>query len=435
MLASDNHAELHEFCEALHPAATADFMSGLTAQETWAVLRHADPALRTEIFHYFDRPRQLELVTEQDRNEVAQLLYEMATDDRVDLLNELEPALVESLLELLPKDERRDTLRLQSYPEGTAGAVMTTEVVKLAETLTVSEALDVLRQRSDDVETIYYLYIVDDGNHLRGVLSTRDLISSLATPNKPLRDIMDPRVISVDVLDDQEEVAQKVAFYDLLAIPVVDDQHQMLGIITHDDVIDVVLEEATEDAHRFAGVAPLETTYMEAALLRLFWSRGVWLAPLFFAAFLTANAIRFYEAELNQWTFLLYFLPMIMSSGGNSGNQSATLIITGLTTGDLTVKDWSRVVGREIVMGLLLGGMLAIFFVPVGYMFDIRSLQVVPATLVLVVTCGTLVGSVMPLVFSSLGQDPALMSNPFVAGVIDIVGILIYVHVAIFILR
>jgi magnesium transporter len=434
MISTQNTAELSEFCQALHPAATADFMSALTADEAWQVLESAPPEVCSQIFLYFDRPRQLEIVANQPHDKIVNLLSQMALDDRVDLLNEVEPALAEALVERLPRQERRETLRLQSYPEGTAGAVMTTEVAKLAETLTVSEALEQLRQRASEVETIYYLYIVDEANHLRGVLSTRYLISSLTTPNKLLRELMDTGVISVDVHDDQEVVAQKVAYYDLLAIPVVDEQHQMLGIITHDDVMDVVREEATEDAHRIAGVEPLDDGYLQTALPRLCWSRGVWLAPLFFGALLTASAINHYEIHLSHWSFLIWFLPLIISSGGNSGNQSATLVITALVTGDVTIKDWSRIVLRELIMGLLLGSLLALMFLPIGWAFAPQAILVVPVTLVLVVLCGTLVGSVLPLMFQWLGQDPALMSNPFVAGIIDIVGILLYVNVAIMIL-
>ncbi len=434
MLTAENSAELHEFCQALHPAATADFMSGLNAQEAWQVLQYAPAEMRIQIFHYFDRERQMEIVASQDRAAVASLLSEMARDDRVDLLNEVEPELAEELVALMPREERRETLRLQAYPEGTAGAVMTTEVAKLTETLTVSEALQELSRQSATVETIYYLYVVDEANHLRGVLSTRDLISSLGSPNKLLRDVMENRVISVDVLDDQEEVARKVAYYDLLAIPVVDDQHQMLGIITHDDVIDVVREEATEDAHRIAGVAPLESGYLQTALPRLCWNRGIWLAPLFFGSLLTATAMHRYQEALDRWAFLILFLPMIVSSGGNSGNQSATLIITALTTGNISPKHWMQVVVREAVMGVSLGLLLATAFLPIAWLMAPDALLVVPATLLLVVLCGTLVGSTLPLLFSWLGQDPALMSNPFVAGVIDIVGIVIYVNVAMLLL-
>ena len=278
-------------------------MAGLTSDEAWHVLHHASSERRAEIFQYFDHDRQVDILRTQDQDKVVELVASMAPDDRVDLLNELEPEFAEQLVSKMPSDERRETRRLQAYPEGTAGAVMTTEVAKLAETQSVSEALEALRQRSRSVETIYYLYVVDDSDHLRGVLSTRDLISSLATPDQTLREIMETEVITVDVNDDQEEVAQKVAYYDLLAIPVVDEQHRMLGIITHDDIIDVVREEATEDAHRIGGVAPLESGYLRTSLLKLAWHRGVWLAPLFFAALLTAGAINFYEETLENWAF------------------------------------------------------------------------------------------------------------------------------------
>ncbi|MCP4192030.1 MAG: magnesium transporter [Planctomycetaceae bacterium] len=435
MLNSHNADDLSEFCEAIHPAATADFMSGLSATEAWLVLQHASPETRAEIFHYFDPDRQIRILKKQDRGQIVELLTIMAPDDRVDLLNEVDEGLADELVALLPADERRETLRLSAYPEDTAGAVMTTELVKLSENLTVSEALDELRKLAKEAETIYYVYVVDESEHLRGVLSARDLISSLSTPNRLLRDIMETEPITVDAYDDQEDVARKVAQYDLLAIPVVDEQHRMLGIITHDDVIDVVREEATEDAQRIGGVAPLEAGYLQTPIWRLFWKRGIWLLPLFFAALLTAGAIHNYDVQLEKWSFLIWFLPLVISSGGNSGNQSATLVITALTNGNVRLSDWFMVITREFTMGLLLGGALAMVFLPVGFTVAPDAVMVVPLTLLLVVVCGTLVGSALPLIFQRLGQDPALMSNPFVAGIVDIVGIIIYVNVAILILN
>ena len=434
MLNSDNSADLNEFCEAIHPAATADFMSGLSSNEAWQVLQHASPETRAEIFHYFDRDRQIEILKEQDREQVVELVTIMAPDDRVDLLNEVDEDFARQLVELLPVEERRETLRLSAYPEDTAGAVMTTELVKVSEDLTATEALDELRRLAREAETIYYVYVVDDSDHLRGVLSARDLISSLSTPDKPLRDIMETEPITVDAYDDQEDVARKVAQYDLLAIPVVDEQHRMLGIITHDDIIDVVREEATEDAQRIGGVAPLEAGYLQTPIWRLFWNRGIWLLPLFFGALLTAGAIHNYEVQLDEWSFLIWFLPLVISSGGNSGNQSATLVITAMTNGNVRLGDWVKVVTRELAMGLLLGGALAVVFLPVGLTVAPDAVVVVPLTLLLVVVCGTLVGSALPLIFQRLGQDPALMSNPFVAGIVDIVGIIVYVNVAIVVL-
>jgi magnesium transporter len=439
MLAAGNSAELKEFCEAIHPAATADFMAGLTADEAWQVLRQAQKETRSQIFNYFDPARKIEIIETQNREEIADLLQDLAPDDRVDLLNAIGSTLGDQLVELLPAEERRETLRLQSYPEGTAGAVMTTEVARLDESLTVREALEELSKSSPQLETIYYLYVVDDSGHLRGVLSARDLISSLSSPNRRLREIMETEPITVHANDDQEEVARKVAYYDLLAIPVVDEQHRMLGIITHDDVIDVVREEATEDAHLIGGVHPLEAGYLQTGVTKLWWNRGIWLAPLFFAELLTAKAIKMFEQPLSSAAWLVAFMPLVISSGGNSGNQSATLIITGLTTGDIKLRDWLLVVGRELLMGLLLGGLLALMFLPIGWLIEPeitswRPALVVPFTLVLIVICGTLCGSVLPLIFKRLGQDPALMSNPFVAGIVDVVGIVIYVTVAMMLL-
>ncbi|MCA9216080.1 MAG: magnesium transporter [Planctomycetales bacterium] len=437
MLESGNSTELRDFCEALHPAATAEFMEGLTVDEAWRVLQEATRETRSEIFSFFDEARQIEILETQDREQVAQLIEDLAPDDRVDVLNEIEPQLSEQLIKLLPSDDRRETLRLQAYPEGTAGAVMTTEVIKLDESLTIRHALEQLQKQSNEVETIYYLYVVDELDHLRGVLSARDLISSLKSPEKTLRDLMETEPLTVDVHDDQEEVARKVAHYDLLAVPVVDDQHRFQGIITHDDIIDVVREEATEDAHRIAGVEPLDAGYLQTRISQLCWNRGVWLAPLFFAAMLTAKAMERFDERLSEPAWLWLFIPLVISAGGNSGNQSATLVITALTTGNVRISDWLTVVRRELLMGLLLGTLLAVVFLPTGWLVapelnatNPMNLAVIPVTLLFVVCSGTIVGSILPLLFQRLGQDPALMSNPFVAGIVDILGILLYVMVA-----
>ena len=436
MLATNNAAELREFCAALNPGRTAEFMEGLTAGETWAVLRHADPTERIEIFTFLEEATQVEIIQTQDRREIAGLIAELPPDDRVDMLKEVEKPLVDELLSMLPAEERRDIIRLRAYPEETAGAVMTTDVAKLSEHLTVGQALDELRRQAEGLETIYYLYTVDEEDHLRGIVSSRQLISTMGRPDTPLAELMESDVLSVNVDDDQEEVAQKVARYDLIAIPVVDQEHRMLGIITSDDVMDVVREEATEDAHRIAGVDPLEQGYLETGLLTLGWKRGIWLTLLFVGALLTALALQRYETQLDQWIWLVLFLPLVISSGGNTGNQSATLIITALTIGDITLSDWRRVIWRELLMGLLLGGFLGLLSVAVVFLIhpddrSVRAAMVVPLTLLLVVVSGALAGSLLPLLFKRLGLDPALMSSPFVAGIIDILGIVIYVNVAI----
>jgi len=437
MLAGHDENGLREFCIALHPARTAEYMEGLSAEESWEVLRHAEMEVRVEIFKYFDSDVQVEIIESQPHDEVAAMVAEAAPDDRVDLLSEVDETIVsEQILPRLPVDERRDFLRLSAYPEGTAGAIMTTDVATLAESLTVREALDELARSATEVETIYYIYVVDNDGHLRGLVSARQLVSAIRRPTQLLGEMMETDLLVAHVLEDQEDVANKVARLDLLAIPVVNDEHHMIGIITHDDVIDVVREEATEDAHRIAAVDPLGEGYLKTHLLTMSWKRGMWLTILFFGAMLTAWALRRHEAHLDTWTWLVLFIPLIISSGGNTGSQSATLIITALSTGDIRLADWLRVIWRELAMGVLLGGFLAIlsFGVAVAFAPNLLSACVLPATLVLVVMAGTLAGSILPMIFARLGWDPAMMSNPFVAGIIDILGIEIYVQVAMLIL-
>lgn len=443
MLAENDHAGLQEFCTALHPARTAEFMEGLTAPEQWAVLRHAELALREQIFSYIPHERQVEIIETQDRAEVAELIADVAADDRVDLLHDVREEVVEELLPLLPLQVRREILRLREYPEGSAGAMMTTEVAKLSEHLTSKQALDELSKQAELLETIYYLYVVDKEDHLRGVVSTRQLVTAIGKPTVTLGELMSPDVVAVNATEDQEEVARKVAKYDLLAIPVVDGQRRLVGIITHDDVIDVVQEEATEDAQRIAAVTPLESGYLQTGVFTLTWKRGIWLTILFFTALFTASALQAYQARLEQWGWLVLFIPLVMSSGGNSGNQSATLIITALSTGNIRLSDWYKIAWREIQVGLLLGGFLAFCgFVVVWVITEDENaaLQrwwplVVPLTLLLVVTCGAFFGSMLPLLFKRLGLDPALMSNPFVAGLSDILAIVIYMTVALTLLH
>jgi len=430
MLAENDAAALREFCTALHPARTAEFMEGLTGQEAWAVLQHAELPLRVQIFGFLPIEKQVEIVEQEEREAIAEFIGELPPDDRVDLLQEVEPWIVEEIMPLIATDERRDIQRLRQYPEGTAGAIMTTAFARLSEDLPVDQVKPTLREQAEDLETIYYLYVVDKEDHLRGLISFREVV--MGDPGTPVGDLMERDLVSVNVLEDQEEVAEKVAKYDLLAIPVVDEEHRMLGIITHDDVIDVMREEATEDAHMIGGVAPLREGYLETSLGTLTWKRGIWLAILFLAALLTAIALDHYEGVTQQITWLVLFIPLVISTGGNSGNQSATLVITALSTGDVELGDWCRVVWRELVMGILLGGTLGFvgFFCALPVAPTYLSAGVIPVTLVLVVMAGTLVGSLLPLVFSRLGLDPAMMSNPFVAGIIDVLGIIIYMHVA-----
>ena len=432
MLAEDRTDELREFCTALHPARTAEFMEGLDDEETWRVLQHAQPTLQAEVFQYFPVDRQVELIATQDEKQIAVLVTQLPADDAVDLLRKVPEDRVDTILALVPAPDRRDIRRLQTFAEGTAGAMMTTEVACLAETLTVRQALDELSRQAERLETIYYIYVVDTTNHLRGVVSGRLLISAIGRPETTLADLMKTDVVSVKVHDDQEQVAQKVAFYNIMAIPVVDDANHMMGIITHDDVIDVVREEAAEDVQRIVAVKPLSDSYLRTPVLLLSWKRGFWLLILFFAALSTAFALRMYQSWLDTYAWLVLFIPLIISSGGNSGSQSSTLIISALVTKDVELSDWGLIVRREIIMGLILGGIMgamgflcALILAPTPF-----TALIIPITILCVVLCGTCLGSILPLIFKRMGLDPAMMSNQFVAGLSDLLGILIYVNVA-----
>ncbi len=437
MLADNNVAELSDFCVAMHPSRTASFMEALEDDEIWRVLAHTSPDNVADIFSYFDVDRKHSLLNTDRRQQAAELVAHLPSDDRVDLLQEINDTLRQAILDLLPVEERRDIQRLSQYPDGTAGAVMTTEMAKLSEKLTIREALNEIGRQSEDYETIYYLYIVDAEERLRGLVSARQLLSVMKTPDTLISDIMETDLVTVMVMEDQEEVADKVAQLDLLAIPVIDQSQRLVGIITHDDIIDVFQEEATEDAHRSGAVEPLDESYLRTSVLTLSWKRGIWLTILFFCALLTAIALEQYEERLKLLYWLVPFIPLIISSGGNSGSQSATLIITALSRGHIELSDWFKVIVRELVMGLLLGVGLAVmglaasvFFIPDDPQISRLAIFVVPVTLILVVLTGTLTGSILPLVFERLGLDPAMMSNPFVAGIVDILGIVIYMTVA-----
>jgi magnesium transporter len=437
MLLENRTDELREFCVALHPARTAEFMEGLNNDETWHVLQHAQPTVQADIFQYFEWDRKIELLESHDDKQVAVLVTQLPADDAVDLLKELPESRVDEILALVPAPDRRDIRRLQTFEEGTAGALMTTEVACLSETLTVRQALEELSRQAERLETIYYIYVVDDTNHLRGIVSGRTLISSIGRPETPLADLMKSDVVTVNAHDDQGTVAHKVAFYNIMAIPVVDDNNHMLGIITHDDVIDVVREEAAEEMQKIAAVEPLNDSYLRTPLMILSWKRGIWLLILFFAALSTAFALKSYQAELERYAWLMLFIPLVISSGGNSGSQSSTLIISALATKDIDLSDWSKIVRRELVMGLVLGGVMGVF----GYFCALFlaptpfDALVIPITILSVVICGTCMGSMLPLMFKRIGWDPALMSNQFVAGLSDLLGILIYVNVALLFLR
>jgi magnesium transporter len=317
--------------------------------------------------------------------------------------------------------------------------MMTTSYARLREGMTVRQALDALGREAEDIETIYYVFVLDADEHLRGVVSARQLISAVGRPNLLIDDLMERAVVSVDVTDSQELVAQRVAKYDLHAIPVVDHEHHMLGIITHDDVIDVVAEEATEDAYRMAAIEPMEENYLEASYLDVWRKRSFWLLSLFLAEFLTFTVMTYFENEMKAVFVLSLFVPLVISVGGNSGSQAATLITRAMALGHVGLGDWFRVLWHELLMGVALGATLGAAGLVRGAATSSRvldgvnrwSMGLVVGTAVMgICLWGTIVGSMLPVLFKRMGFDPGYASTPFVATFVDVTGIVIYFTVA-----
>ncbi len=431
MLADGDTAGLREVAEELHPATVAEFSEGLEEADIWRLIDTVPVERQAEIFPYYPLPRQVELVKAADRAHLGPLLEWMAADNRDDLLRELDPEFVEEILPLVAKAERHDIRMLLSCPEGSAGSLMTTEYASLPADIPAGEAIARLRMQAPDSESIYYIYVLDAERHLVGFVSLRDLI--LAKPTALVADLMQRDVITVRMDESQDKVVDLLARFDFIAIPVVDDHARLVGIVTHDDVLDAVRQEATDEAQMSAAITPLGEGYLDAAITSMTWKRGVWLAILFATAAVTAMVLSTWKSP-HVW--LVAFIPLVIASGGNSGNQSATLVITALSTGDCRLSDWRRILRREFALGLLLGTILAVpgYLLALAYAPTPAQAVVIPATILLVVLIGSLVGSVLPLLFRSLGLDPALMSNPFVSAIVDVVGLVVYMGLALVLL-
>lgn len=429
MLEENDVAGLQEFCNALYPGVAAEVLEGLEPSQAWEVLTHCQPVTQAYIFQFLPLTYQVELVDSIDRQSLSKLIEEMSPDDRVDLLERMDSDEVENLLPLVAQAERSDIRKLLSYPEDSAGSIMTTEYASLPADITVQEAINRLRLQAPSRETIYYVYITDSDRHLIGFLSLRHLIE--AKPGVKLSDVMERDVISVRVDDDQEVVAGEIARYDFIAIPVVDHQNKLVGIVTHDDAADVLQEEATEDQQRLAAVEPLEDAYLATNLRTLAWKRGFWLMILLGASFLTAWVIGLFIDESGGGSWMMMFLPLVLASGGNTGSQSATLIIRTLALGESTQGDWRRIAVREAFLGMLLGAALGLVsFAIACSLVSTSQALVVGLTVLCVVFVGTLIGAMLPIWFQKIGVDPALMSNPLIAALVDVIGVILYYTIA-----
>ena len=418
--------------EELHPKSLADVAEVLPREQVAPFLRALPPPRAAAVLGYLDEELRTGLLEEMSPEQAALLVSEMTPDDRADVLDELEEATADEILHDLPEAERQETERLMQYDAESAGGLMTTEFVAVEQGLTTDEALARVRvaARSGRKEAMHAIYVTDPRGALVGVLSLRELV---AAPDGTLvSDVAWAEVVKVPATADRAEVARVTTEYDLVAIPVVDAFDRIIGVITVDDVIDAIVEEQTEDVQKLGAVQPLEEPYFSAGFWSVARKRVGWLVFLFVGEMFTGTAMRHYEDTLAQAIALTLFIPLIISSGGNSGSQSATLITRALAVGDVEIGDAMRVFLRETGQGLALGACLgAIGFVRALMWGTTPTMAaVVSLTLVLVVLVGAVVGAMLPLVFKRLGFDPAIASSPFVASLVDVTGLLVYFTIA-----
>lgn len=430
--------------EELLAADIADLLLTLEHDDAVKLFKALEPRKRVHAFEFLSLEEQERLVENLGSDTLGSVLDGMSSDDRADLFRYLPEAARERLYPMLAQAERNDVKRLLEFKEGTAGSVMSTEYATIKPEMTVSEALEHLRHVAPQRETIYVLFVIDERRHLVGVVSLRELITAVA--GSKVSGIMRREVISAKATADREEVAALISKYDFLALPIVDENDVLLGIVTHDDVIDVIKAEATEDAQKVGGMEALDLPYMETPVLTMVRKRGLWLVLLFVGQMFTANAMSHFEKEITVALVLALFVPMIISSGGNSGGQAASLIIRALAVGEVRMADWWRVVRREIVTGVLLGTMLGVlgfaqvmvraWFSPEDYKgHGALVAATITVSLVVIVMWGSLAGSMLPILLKRLGLDPATSSTPFVATLCDVTGIVIYFAIAILMLR
>lgn len=425
-----NFKELSLVLKDMHPADVVDIMRELGPTERAITFRVLDRAKIAEVFSLFHPDEGEELLKYFTEQRVKEILLEMDPDDRTQLLDELPASLVDKLLKLLPKEERDETNILLNYPSESAGRVMTTEYVDLKTEMTVSEALDHIRKTGPDRETIYTCYVVSEDRILCGAVSLKDII--LAKSDQKISQIMSENVHKVHTTDDQEDVARSIQKYDYLALPVVDSEDHLVGIITVDDILDIVQEEATEDFHKMAAMQLPEEKYFRSGILKHISGRIIWLLILIMAATLSGKILQKYSLALNSVIALVYFIPMLMGAGGNIGSQSSTLVIRALATGELTLNQWWKVISREACTGVILGVALGLtaFIIAVIFIGNTMLGITVGISVTIVVIVGNLAGAAVPLVFRYLKLDPAIVSAPLITTILDVTGIIIYFEIA-----
>jgi magnesium transporter len=444
-----NFGALREVFREWPPADVAEVIIDLPEDEQVIIFRVLPHVLAADVFEYLDFDAQQTLLRAMAHEQVVAILNEMAPDDRTALLEELPSAAARQLIRSLTPEERRVATALLGYPEDSVGRLMTPDFIAVKEDWTVQHVLDYIRENGQDSETLNVIYVVDDGGKLIDDIRMREFLLKPLTAR--VRDLMQKTFVTLNVTDSQQDALNIFRKYDRTALPVVDSNGVLLGIVTIDDMLDVAEQEATEDIQKFGGMEALEEPYMRIPLWRMVRKRAGWLVILFLGEMLTATAMANYQEELAKALVLALFLPLIISSGGNSGSQASTLMIRAMALGEVTLRDWWRVMRREVQAGLALGAILGVIGVlrvgtwaivgeqyfhrqPYGPYWPLVALTV-GISLVGVVIWGTLSGSMLPFLLRRIGADPATSSAPFVATLVDVTGLIIYFSIALLIMR
>ncbi len=444
----EDRQPLYDFINTLNISDVAELMYEYEDYAT-EIISNMPVHRAASVFKILDIGDQKQIVRELSSHKTAELLNELPADDRTDFLEELPKAAIRDLIKLLNHDERKITLSMLGYPEDSVGRLMTPDYVYVYRDNTVEQAFNIIRKVAKNSETIDVIYVIDEMGQLIDDLRIRDLI--LAEPNKRIDEIIDGRIIALNVHDDQELASQTFKMNNRVALPVTDDNNVLMGIVTIDDMLWVANEEYSEDMQKMGGTEALEEPYLDISFFKLIKKRIGWLIVLFIGELLTASAMGYFNEELKKATVLSLFVPLIISSGGNSGSQASTLIIQAMAVGEITLADWWRVMRREIFSGLMLGAILGLIgFVRICLWHYLMSHNIltdiygehwllialtVGFSLVGIVLWGSLAGSMLPIILKKFGADPAASSAPFVATLVDVTGIVIYLSVGYIFLR
>ena len=432
LLENKQYTSLRQALTELNDADVAVILENLDEEDRLKVFRILPKSMAADVFSYLELENQQMIITSLAEKEAAGIINNLMADDATDLLEEMPANIVKKLLANATPEVRRDINHLLQYPEDSAGSIMTVEFLDLKEHLTVQEAIERIRKQGVDSETINICYVLDQSRMLIGTVALRYLL--LSPPDAIIGEIMHENVISVNTLMDQEEVARQFQKYDFTAMPVVDNENRLVGIITVDDIVDILQEEATEDIEKMAAITPSDKPYLRTGIWETWKNRIPWLLLLMLSATFTGSIIASFEAALSSCVILTAYMPMLMGAGGNAGSQSSVAIIRSLSLNEVRFKDWLRVLWKESGVAVLCGITLAVANFAKLMIFDKVSLSialVVSVSLALTVLIAKIVGCMLPMLAKKIGFDPAVMASPFITTIVDALSLLIYFAIAV----